>query len=159
MKTVIGIDPGKSGALAAMTQDGHVAILVMPIAGKDIDAVMISDWIKSFLLSKKYSPIFVCIEKVHAMPTQGVTSMFTFGFGVGLIHGILATLGVPFYVIDPKQWQQHVLSFTTKDKNAAIDYVKRAYPDIAITATARSKKPHSGIADAICIAQYGLSKL
>ena len=158
MKTVIGIDPGKSGALAAMTQDGYVAILVMPIAGKDIDAVAISDWFKALLLSKKYMPMTVYIEKVHAMPTQGVTSMYTFGFGVGLLYGIVATLGLPLQIVDPKVWQKSILSFTTKDKNAAIDYVRRAYPDIALTATVRSRKPHSGIADAICIAQYGLSK-
>src|SRR4051812_430601 len=46
------------------------------------------------------------VEAVHAMPKQGVTSVFTFGVGFGVVRGVLATLGVPATYITPQSWQR-----------------------------------------------------
>jgi crossover junction endodeoxyribonuclease RuvC len=94
------------------------------------------------------------IEKVSAMPKQGVTSMFNFGFSTGAIHGIVATLGIPRYLVTPQRWKNNILVGTKKDKEAAIDYCRRAFPSVTLLATEKSRKPHSGMADAICIALY-----
>ena len=158
MKTVIGIDPGKQGALAAMREDGTLTFIPMPVAGKDIDAGHVAAWIISLWTDKECKPLSVCIEKVHAMPGNGATSMFTFGYNVGLMHGVVAALNIPLLLVSPQAWKKEVLVDTLKDKNAAIDFVRRYYPKADITLTPRSKKAHSGIADAICIARFGLSK-
>lgn len=159
MKTVVGVDPGKGGALAAMKADGTVSFIAMPISGTDIDATYVAEWLLSLANDITCKPLYVCIEKVHAMPGQGVTSMFSFGFGTGLIHGVVAALKIPRMLVAPQTWKKLILVDTAKDKNAAVEYVRKMYPDMKITVTARSKKPHSGVADAICIARYGLSKL
>ncbi len=149
----IGIDPGKSGGIAIISEVGVEAITPMIIAGKDIDLAAMADWLENSI-SDEYA--IACIEKVSAMPKQGVTSMFSFGFSTGAIHGILATMSIPRHLITPQAWKKSVLAGTKKDKNAAVDYCRRLYPDISLLATERSRKPHSGMADALCIARYAL---
>lgn len=65
----IGIDPGKSGAFAAIDKDGQCAVAI------PWDA---QEFIK-FARASKHTTMTACVEKVGAMPGQGVTSMFNFG--------------------------------------------------------------------------------
>jgi len=154
----IGIDPGKSGGIAAIDitrQSTHVTPVIL--SGKDVDAFAISEWIIHIL--KGRNNIVACIEKVHAMPGQGVTSMFKFGFVTGVMHGIIRTLGIPLHLVTPQAWKKEILAGTPKDKDAAIDYCRRVYPNVNLLATPRSRKPHSGMADALCIAKYAQETL
>jgi crossover junction endodeoxyribonuclease RuvC len=127
----------------------------MPLAGSDVDFGFIAD-----VLYNRYietSPQVVCVayvEKVGAMPKQGVTSMFNFGFVTGGVHGVLAAFAIPRYSVPPTEWKNVVLKGTTKDKDAAVEYCRMAWPETNLLATPRSKKPHSGMADALCIAKY-----
>ena len=149
----IGIDPGKSGGIAIISEIGVEAITPMIIAGKDVDVAATAEWL-DYHLGDMHAVCY--IEKVSAMPKQGVTSMFKFGFSTGVMHGIITTLGIPMQLVTPQAWKKKILSGTKKDKDAAIDYCRRLYPDISLLATERSRKPHSGMADALCIARYGL---
>ena len=57
-----------------------------------------------------YSPEEVAgvyIEKVTAMPGQGVTSMFRFGYGLGLWHGIIVAKGYDYIEVTPQKWKKH----------------------------------------------------
>lgn len=159
----IGIDPGKSGGVAIIQADKLPiivkAVTPMMIAGKDIDLTSMANWIDSntvpdIELWERPKHAICFIEKVSAMPKQGVTSMFNFGFSTGALHGIIATLGIPRYLVTPQRWKNIVLAGTKKDKDAAIDFCRMSYPNINLLATERSKKPHSGMADALCIASY-----
>jgi crossover junction endodeoxyribonuclease RuvC len=80
--------------------------------------------------------------------------MFKFGFVTGVMHGIISTLAIPLYLVTPQAWKKKILAGTAKDKDAAIDYCRRVYPDVSLLATERSRKPHDGMADALCIARY-----
>lgn len=145
---IIGIDPGKSGGIAI--RHGNQAIVhPMPIAGKELDLSALAD-----LISKAH-PDVVVIEKVHSMPGQGVTSMFTFGCGYGAIQGITAALKLRTELVAPQTWKSSVLKGTKKDKDAAIAYCRRAFPDVPLV-LARCRKPHDGIADALCLSEYGI---
>lgn len=147
----IGIDPGKSGGIAVIRFD-KVVVTPMILSGKDIDVYEMTKWIKNetFMLKNTVA----CIEKVHAMPGQGVTSMFKFGFVTGVMHGILGALGIPIHLVTPQAWKKKILVGTNKDKDAAADYCRKVYPKVSLLATERSRKPHSGIADSLCIARY-----
>lgn len=154
----IGVDPGLSGGIAVALAD-HTIVLAeaMPLAGNDLDlstlSKMLWEWIED------YDPV-ACIEKVSAMPHQGVASMFKFGFGTGCIHGILSAFNVPRHLVTPQEWQKFVLQGLNKgDKTIAISYVARVYPYVDMLPTPKSKKPSSGIADAVCIARYASYKL
>ena len=166
MKCYIGIDPGKGGAIAVISNGNVVATTVMILTTKKkIDLTSMAEWIVAAIDGKK---AIACVESVGAMPGQGVSGMFNFGYSVGAIHGILAALGIPRYIVSPVRWQKTVLGRTArkeviskdgkpvrkKDETVAVDFVRSAYPSVSLLATDRSKKPHSGIADAICIARY-----
>jgi crossover junction endodeoxyribonuclease RuvC len=154
----IGIDPGLSGGIASIENDGEVHTVPMPImgSGKDraIDCVELVEWIIGPFSNQQ--PIMVVVEKVHAMPSQGVTSTFTFGKGYGMILGALAACRLPHMLVTPQAWKKAILSGVgAKDKKAAIQWCAQAYPQANLLATARSRVPHDGIADALCMAEYG----
>ena len=165
MNAFIGVDPGLGGALAIIFPSGSVNILPTPVAGKEIDVGAIVKWINDVLpvdiLIGRY-PAVAYIEKVGAMRKggikQGTSSMFKFGFVTGVIHGILRALSIPLYTVTPQAWKKEILAGTAKDKQAAIDYILRAYPDVSLFRTPKSRTYDSGIADSICIAEYGMRK-
>jgi len=97
----------------------------------------------------------VTIEKVGTMPKQGVTSSFNFGRGYGMLEGMCTTLCFPTQLVRPQAWKKLVLAGTQKDKSAAIQFVKRQYPGVRLRATDRCTTDHDGMADAICLAEYG----
>lgn len=148
----IGIDPGKAGGIAMIDYRKDVRAIPMPIGGREIDIKRVVDWLNDGSVLEN---CVVYFEKVTSMHNWGVKSTFTFGVGYGILHGIFGTLGIPRFVVTPHKWKSTVLAGTKKDKLAAIDYVNRTYPDISLLATSRSRKPHDGMADAICIATYG----
>jgi Holliday junction resolvasome RuvABC endonuclease subunit len=153
LRRFCGIDPGLTGGIAIILVEDDpflqmVKVRPMPIAGKDLDLTALAE-----LLSSK-DPTIAVVENVHAMPGQGVTSMFKFGFVTGAVHGVLATLGIPRYLVSPQQWKKVILAGTLKDKQSAIDYCSRIFPSVSLLATPRSKKAHSGMADSLCLAEY-----
>ena len=84
----IGIDPGKTGGLA-LIRDGFVADLApMPVIGKEPDEARLADWLRREALTESRPGVFAVLEKVGAMPKQGVTSMFNFGRCYGAIRGV-----------------------------------------------------------------------
>jgi crossover junction endodeoxyribonuclease RuvC len=151
MITYIGIDPGKTGGLAAVRSGNVIAVAAMPLAGNMIDGVTLHAWLIDQLGTGN---ILVALEKVSAMPKQGVKSMFTFGMGYGIVQGVLAAIDISYQLVTPQAWKKVILAGTPKDKMAAIEYCLRMYPYVSLLATERSKVPHNGIADAICIAAY-----
>lgn len=149
------MDPGLSGGIAIILVDDSVVHLQtvyvwpMPMAGKDLDLTALSR-----LIGKSDYPTIAVVENVHAMPGQGVTSMFKFGFVTGAVHGVLATLGIPRYLATPQAWKKVILAGTAKDKASASDWCSRTYPNVSLLESPRCHKPHSGMSDALAIAHF-----
>lgn len=150
-KLYIGIDPGKMGGLAFMSGKTVLLAIPMPLSGKEVNYYEIASTMEQFVY--EHEPV-ACIEKVGAMPGQGVTSMFNFGFVTGAIYGLMAGFNIPVFQATPQAWKKVVLAGTKQDKDAAIAFCTRAYPTVNLLATPKSRKPHDGMADAICIARY-----
>ncbi len=66
------------------------------------------------------------------MPGQGVSSTFKFGQGYGSILGIAAALSIPTELVTPQAWKKVVLAGTAKDKDAAVGYCRRAFPNVSL---------------------------
>jgi len=145
---MIAFDPGQKGGIATH-HNGTTTAYPMPLAGKGLDLPAIAGIIRST------SPDLAVIEKVGSMPGQGVASTFTFGTGYGQLQGILAGLGIPFELVTPQAWKKLVLAGTAKDKAAAIAYCRRVFPDVSLVMP-RCRSAHDGIADALCLMQFGL---
>lgn len=145
---IAAIDPGQKGGIAYIAPTGKAEGRPMPLAGKEIDGHELASQLREL------APSLVIIEKVHSMPKQGVASTFKFGMGYGLVIGICDALSLPYRLVTPQTWKKAVLSGTAKDKDAAINFVRRAYPGVDL-APGRLRVPHDGIADAVCLAEYG----
>lgn len=143
----VGIDPGKSGALAVIDTETGIAFAIPYDPQKYIDELRCLDPAKTV----------ACLEHVHAMPKQGVTSQFTFGANFGWIQGVMDTLRIPYELVNPRKWK---LEFSvTADKNSGIEVCKRLYPEVSLLPTDRCKKDNDGMAEALLMAEYARRRL
>ena len=143
MKTYIGIDPGKSGALAVIEENGDIH--VWPFNSVKYAEVLTH-------LSSVRDEIKCCVEKVGAMPGQGVVSMFNFGHNFGFIEGLLLGNWIPYQLVPPQTWKKEFC--VTSDKNTSIEVCRKLFPHVSLLPTERSRKPSDGMAEAILIAEY-----
>lgn len=139
----LGIDPGKDGALAAISGD---ETLVVPFSEDSFASVL-----------SRYSPsedlrVRCVLEHVGAMPGQGSVSMFHFGENFGFIRGLLKAYAVPYELVRPQKWKK-VFSCTS-DKNTSIAVAKNLFPYVDLRRTPRCTKPHDGTAEALLMAEY-----
>ena len=139
----VGIDPGATGCAALVFDGGHDLFdwpgdpaLVVP---------RLADWLARFDVR------LAALEKVGAMPGQGVVSMFSFGQNVGAWHGILAALAIPYVSPRPQEWQRGIVDKKAgKDtKAASLATARRLFPDAAL-----SRKKDHGRADALLLAWW-----
>ena len=145
---LISLDPGLSGAIAIL-HNGTITAHPLPIAGKALDLGALAAAIRDA------SPELAVIEKVGAMPGQGVSSTFKFGQGYGSLLGLCAALDIPVELVTPQRWKGSVLAGTPKDKDAAVAYCRRAFPNVELIQP-QCRKAHDGVADALCLLQFGL---
>lgn len=96
MTPIIAIDPGKKGGIA-YHDDEVTLIYEMPETDTEI-LKLFKDLFVDVIGAVVY------LEKVHSMPGMGAPSVFTFGYGVGFLKGVLLTLGVPIIEVTPQKW-------------------------------------------------------
>lgn len=145
----IGIDPGKSGGYAVL-QDGRIFVARVWDDVGFISAMQ-------YVADQPVSTIRVALEKVGAMPHQGVTSMFSFGTSYGFIQGVLQAYGIPYQLVPPGVWKREF--GLSSDKQKSIDVCRRLFPDANLLATPRCKKPSDGISESLLLAEYARRKL
>lgn len=136
--TIIGIDPGKNGGIAWI-RDGYPCVEKMPDGPCDI-----RDLFREIV--REDAMVVAFCEKVHSSPQMGVVSAFTFGYGLGVLHGLLAALEIPLIQVQPQKWQKEMGCLTKGDKNVSKRRAQELFPALKIT---------HATADALLIAQYG----
>jgi crossover junction endodeoxyribonuclease RuvC len=154
----VGIDPGLTGAVAAIFPTGAVQTWDAPTAwdGKK-NRLLISDMrkiLKTIVAAgdprdRPDLAIRAAIERVHSMPEQGISSAFSFGEGFGYWQGLLSGLEIPFDLVTPQAWKKALLAGAAKEKDASRIRAQQLFP----TADLRLKK-HHGRAEALLIAEY-----
>ena len=137
---IMGIDPGKSGAVAVIADEvSHYAF--SKYTEHDLADIM-GEW--------KDKGVSMCyLERVAAMPKQGVTSVFTFGKNFGWYIGVLDALKIPYSFVTPQKWQKVMQCRSGGDKNVTKRRAQQLYPSLKIT---------HAIADALLIATYGVQQ-
>ncbi len=154
----VGIDPGLKGGLTAISGGGVIFWCIpMPVItdGKKnlLDSRMIANKLRELPLDT-----IVVIEKVHSMPKQSVSSMFTFGYGAGVLEGVCAALNLRYVFVAPQTWMKSVLADMPGGvEKSSIAFCKRFFNQDFL-ATPRSKVPHDGMTDSACMALYGLKE-
>ena len=148
MKTYIGIDPGKTGAYAIMTV--HKDVFKVDV----YDFTTFKEAAEHISTARDGSKNTVAIlEKVHAFPGQGVTSMFNFGANYGGWQALLDILDISHMLKAPQSWQKGLLSKADgiNTKEQSLVSARRLFPDMQ---PYLKRKKDNGRADAMLIAWH-----
>lgn len=145
----LAIDPGLTGAMALLDADGAVELLAdLPVIRDHSLAWIDGGALQSMLLEVlRGRPCRAIVERVSAMPRQGVASSFVFGVGLGSILATLQTLRLPLELVTAAVWKRAL--GLSSDKSASLYKARLLFP----TADLRLAK-HDGRAEALLIAHW-----
>ena len=152
MGIYIGVDPGKKGGYAIIDSDGSCKSYPWDDAKFVYDMQTITVW----KFTDKHS-VIAAVEKVGAMPGQGVTSMFSFGQSYGFILGVLSACGIGYQLVPPRKWKAEFGLLNT-DKQDSVAVAKRLFPGVSLLPTERCRKESDGMADALLMAEHARRK-
>ena len=153
----LGIDPGGSGGIAFLDDQGAVVNAVkMPESDRDLYELI---WRARLQTAEEFTGQLgatttsarAVIERVHSSPQMGVSSAFTFGKGFGRLLMALTASAIPFDEISPRKWQPVMGVLYPKDatqterKNISKARAQQLFPHLTVT---------HAIADALLIAEY-----
>ena len=137
MKHYMGIDPGYSGAIAVVDEDGgFVASVRLSATEHDVS---------SFVIEHAPTITRAGLERVSAMPGQGVSSMFKFGTSYGFCRALLVCHQIRFETVTPASWQRALKCLSKGDKNVTKAAAQRLFP---------GQKVVHATADAMLIAEH-----
>lgn len=162
MTTFVGIDPGLTGAWAAIDSAGKVVriddIPTMASGGKgakvqrQVNPAALAADLRS--LMSDGDAVMVALERTSAMPGQGVSSMFSMGDSYGAIRAAVAIKSLPCEHVSPQSWKRAMGLDSDKERCRA--KAIQLFPDAA-ELLAR-KKDHNR-AEALLLAEWLRRKL
>ena len=124
MAIFCGIDPGKKGCLCVLT-NSTPTFFDWP---KDDDIRTYFGAIAEYIEGVDIE--LAILEKVHAMPKQGVTSMFNFGENLGMWKAFLVIMEIPHLIVPPQQWMKGLVTKSDgpDTKSAVKNVATRMFP-------------------------------
>jgi crossover junction endodeoxyribonuclease RuvC len=145
----IAIDPGLTGAIAAIDDDAQLVLCAdLPVVRDNKLA-----WIDSndltglFLECLQGRPARITVERAQAMPRQGVSSTFTTGCVLGSILAACQRIHAPLTLVTAAVWKRSMGLDATKA--VSLDKARLQFP----TADLDRKKDHNR-AEALLLAEY-----
>lgn len=154
--TVIGIDPGLSGAIAVLDTAGALLrVEDMPVVskaggGKEVAAPVLASLLREYAGAED---VLAVLEQVASRPGQGVAGMFAFGDSFGVVRGVLGALGIAVTRITPTVWKR-AAKLTGAPKDRARTLAIERWP---ARAEWFSRKKDVGRADAALLALHGVN--
>lgn len=148
----IGIDVGANGAIAVFENGKLIAVHDMPTKTIEIDKRK-----KKRVDADALNDLFdfhvemATIERVAAMPNQGVSSMFAFGQAAGIVEGVIATVTNNVKYVRPQSWKKYFN--LGKDKDASRNMAMMLWPD---KSDWFKRKKDDGRAEAALIGLWGI---
>jgi len=161
-RAVLGVDPGLAGAIALwwpstddLNQPDDLRVYPIPTLTtlrnkkkkREIDIlrlVQLFDMLGGPDIGHAY------IELVGAMPGQGVSSMFQFGRGVGILEGVICSSFIPLTRCPPVSWRK--AAAVRGGKQGSILRAVEMFPKFAPLFT------YTGFSDAALIAWWGVNR-
>lgn len=171
-RLILGVDPGLTGGLAVYdplrglcdrtipmptiavpnkrkyVTDKTGRPVMQPISRENrliIDPYGLSHFIGHWASEIQYA----VIEDVHAMPGQGVSSMFTFGRALGMVQAAVASYMIPIYFIKASVWKSGMN--LSKDKRKSLEMAREMFP---ANAEDFQLLKHDGRAEALLLAVF-----
>ena len=129
---IIGIDPGFTGAIAFLSSGDYTNLVIedlpthLVIGRPQIDPIALSEIVSR---NTQFAPsqIKCYIEDVHAMPGQGLVSTFRFGYGAGVVYGVLASYtNIDVIRIKPAVWKASL--GLSANKKQSLERARKLFP-------------------------------
>jgi hypothetical protein len=188
----IGLDPGNSGAVAGLICSGEatklLGIFTVPVytyelttktkkgnfkRREHIDLKTLALRLTEILppSGRRGSMVYPLCELVHALPDQGISSMFNFGNALGYLRGLFDSLSIyntvpgmffhPVKLVEPVVWKRAMFPPRTNwsDKKLAITLATELLTTMGENAqrlrpSVRSRVANDGMAEALLMAKY-----
>lgn len=154
MISILGIDPGVTGAVSAFIDGDMISVLDLPMikvkVGKGFRKQLVPGTLAD-MLDKCPPGTTAFLEQVSSRPGEGAVGAFSFGRGFGQIEGVLAALSIPFTLVHPQKWKKAV--GCAADKGLARMMATRLFPTFA---SQFARVMDDGRAEAALIGLYGV---
>jgi crossover junction endodeoxyribonuclease RuvC len=156
-KSVIcGIDGGLSGAISFLDLDTRLATVSdIPTQwrpsydGKRKRHYLVADLVR--LLKRHRKDILFCvIELAQPHHHDGKVSSFSNGRGLGLLEGIVSSLGLKYELVKPQYWKTTM--GLNQDKELSRQRALSEFPELA---ESLKRKKHHNRAESLLLGLYG----
>jgi crossover junction endodeoxyribonuclease RuvC len=152
----LGIDPGVTGAWAALSKDGELIQMGdMPIMQdgriKWVDGEALWEIVQELKALDSDKTIYALTERIVPLPQNGRLGAFSQGCTLGSLLAALQVLGCRIELIMPSEWKKHYN--LGADKKASVNKARLLYP----TATFVRAKDHNR-AEALLIAHFAFTQ-
>lgn len=142
----VGVDPGKSGAVALLHGSGVVEFCPYTEPGC---------W--DFVLRQERYPterLYVAVERLFARPGKMSSAKANFELGrcCGEIETLMRYNRLAYEAVTPQRWQK--VFGISGDKATHIETAKRLFPHVDLRRTEKCKVSFDGYADALLIATW-----
>lgn len=144
----IGIDPGLTGAVAVLSDEG-ASVWDMATILKGTGSVKYevnATALHTFLTTVSATAV-AALERVNSMPGQAASSTFSLGDSFGVARACLASIHIPTTYVTPQAWKKHFK--LSSDKEEARALAVKLYPAVEL-----HLKKHVDRAEALLIATY-----
>jgi crossover junction endodeoxyribonuclease RuvC len=157
----LGIDPGFDGALSVIDDTGRALVFDAPtltVVKKAPRGKMKTK--REYALPEVHQllhrfsgqDVIAVIEQTSSRPGQGVVSMWTQGYGVGVWEMALAANAIPFTRVNPRKWKNAMLQGVGTDKDASMLRAQQLFPHVELLGPKGGAK--DGRAEALLLAEY-----
>ena len=147
----VSIDPGLSGAIGFLDSGEFLAVEDTPTILKgsgsvkyEVDAAGVRNLINSTLGGR---PFIAVIERVNAMPGQGVSSVFSLGDSFGSSRAVLNLTASSLVYVAPRTWKKYF--GLNSDKEAARALAIKIFPNAPL-----NLKKYADRAEALLMARW-----
>lgn len=130
-KFFVGIDCGLKGAITfydPLDLENGLQVYDMPVFPSHIKDRKQPNGDALFTLFNTLEPFIhepIYFEQPHAMPRDGAAGAFTFGEGVGIVKGVLMSLTLHYFPIQPAVWKAKM--GIGKDKSESVAKAKELF--------------------------------
>ena len=145
----IGIDPGKKGGIACLNDAGDL-VFFSPMPCRADGFLDIRTAANSLL---ELRPGHIALERAQAFPKQGLVSTGRYLEDFGKLLAVAELFWQLKYRHYPRPQTWKTILTAGTDKTAAVAFVAAHHPEATLILP-RKRKPHDGVADAICIAHW-----
>lgn len=143
LRLTVGIDPGLSGAIAALADGEPAFVHDMPTRarpsgkGREVDARALQQLLRDLLGRHQGADVAVVLETVGGFTGRGASMSFAFGQADGAVRAVLSCLQLEPIGVYPITWKGHFGLRKQKDQPAPGKEASRArvvalFPDKAL---------------------------